>query len=385
MHVRSRWLVALLIAGTATAAAAQDDGREGERDYLQRRAGGQAPQDPRADAGAEREAQIAQFLAEADRLIRDKNYDSRQTAHYRVQTDDPRLSPGSAAQLLESFRAYFGEFWRDRAPLRDYPAPSRVLLFYSYFKYNQLLTGRPRFDEARSSGHYRPYVDVVVLHTDAAGGDGLEDTLVHEAAHQLIGQQLYGAGAEQIHWVAEGLAAYFGYTAQAADGTFQPGVIGGKATSVFRGAAVPASSAGPRRLQEFRQALRRGSAPKVTDLIAITDPAAFYGEGLQDRYTASWLLVHYLLHGEDGALEAGFLRFLQADDAGAGEAGDLYRAIGRTPEQVEEGFRTYVQQMKNRPARRAGARPPGASELQGQGLLLPAPDDLEADLLAAIR
>ena len=317
---------------------------------MQREAEAPAPE-PEAEAGAERAAQVKAFLADADRLIRDRNYDSKTSDHYRVQTDDPRLNPAAASRLLESFRSYFETFWADRMELLEYTDVSRIFLFYSYFKYNQLLTGRKRFDEFRSSGHYRPYYDVVVIHTDAVASGELEDTLVHEAAHQLVGKRLYASGAEQAHWVAEGMAAYFGFTAQDAHGNFQPGAIGAKGHSVVRGQSRAPQTVGNRRLQDFRRLARREEAPSVVDLVAIADPAVFYGEGLQERYTAAWLLVHYLLHGEDGGLAPGFVRFLESDAAGPSVPADLYAALARTPDQLELGFRAYVLGLKNRPAK----------------------------------
>jgi hypothetical protein len=228
-----------------------------------------------------------------------------------------------------------------------------VFLFYSYFKYNQLLTGRKRFDDLRSAGHYRPYYDVIVVHTDSLAGNVLGDTLVHEAAHQLIGKRLY-RGNEESLWVSEGLASYFGYTLQDADGTFRPGALGGKSAVLLRDAARPAASAPAARLDAYRRELQRGEMESLEDLVNITTPERFYGEGVEDRYTAAWLLVHYLLHGEGGALADGFVAYLRDDAAGRGGGTRLFAALGRNPVELEAGFRAYVKGLKKRPARNRG-------------------------------
>ena len=351
-------LLGLFLGLLAIPAFSQDEQTkelmEKEKRYYEQQMQKEAEEpDPATETNPEarREAQVQAFLKDADRLIRDRDYDAKTSEHYRIQTDDPRLSPVAAASLLESFRTYFGEFWGDRMALHDDEAVSRIFLFYSYFKYNQLLTGKKRFDEFRSSGHYRPYYDVVVLHTDSVGAGDLADTLVHEAAHQLIGKRLYG-GAEQVHWVAEGMAAYFGFTAQDPEGKFRPGAIGGKGVPVIRGETRPPQGGGVRRLEDFRRLVKKDEAPSVIDLVAIEDPAVFYGERIQEHYTASWLLVHYLLHGDEGALVPGFVRFLESDAEGPVSAAELYVALGRTPEQLEEGFRSYVVAMKKRPSKR---------------------------------
>ena len=46
--------------------------------------------------------------------------------------------------------------------------------------------------------------------------------------------------------------------------------------------------------------------------------------GEAPKYAASWLLVHYLFHGEGGALAGPFVRYIKADLEGKGGADVLY-------------------------------------------------------------
>ena len=71
-------------------------------------------------------------------------------------------------------------------------------------------------------------------------------------------------------------------------------------------------------------------------------------------YAQSWLLVHYLLHGEEGALVEGFVEFLRRDAAGRGGGAQLYVVLDRTPDQLELGFRNHVAGLKKRPAKKKG-------------------------------
>ena len=361
MSSRSPILFALLLLRIAVVpVVAQTDEQtqellEKEKRYYERQmqqqeeSAAQTQQQVQVQAEGPDEAEVAAFLAEADRLIRDANYDFKQTEHYRVQTDDPRLIPGAATALLESFRGFFQSFWEERAELRIFDKESRLFLFYSYFKYNQVLTGKPRFDQFQSAGHYRPYFDVVVIHTDSLGGaEALPDTLVHEAAHQLISRQLYGLDGEEEHWVAEGLASYFGFTARGSSGEFQDGAIGGKGIILLRGEKRPAGGQARERLNVLKRSLRAGPPP-VHDLLAIEDAADYYAEGLLERYTLSWMLTHYLFHGEEGKLSDGFVRYLLADAAGDVGPEDLYREIGRSGDELSLGLRAYVGRLKARP------------------------------------
>ncbi len=300
----------------------------------------QSEQPADAPAGAR-----AAFVKEADRMIRDRNHSGRSSEHYRVQTDDPRVSAQATAALLESFYSYFESFWSDEFPLADPEGQAGVYLFYSYFKYNQLLTGKQRFDEFRTSGHYRAFYDVVAVHTDSIPG-GLADTVVHEVAHQLAAQRMFPGVDEVSPWLSEGLASYFGFTRQNPDGTFEPGVIGGKSIRLFPRAKRAQSGTGWQQAQAFRKSWKKGTDWPLRSMIELADSSDFMAAEVEERYVASWLLVHFLLHGKEGALKAGFLRYLHQEAQDEGSARALYAAIEMTGEQLEAAYSVYVRGMK---------------------------------------
>jgi len=331
-----------------------------EREKQQKEKEAETPTpEPAADP---RDAEIEAFLADADRIVRDRNYTSETTEHYRVQTDDPRLNPVAAAALLESFQGFFDAFWAGRSELLPYTNTGRIFLFYSYFKYNRLLTGRERFGTFQPTGHYRAYFDVVVVHSDSVGPDGLSDVLVHEAAHQLLRNRLFGYGAEQSHWVAEGLASYFGYTQQDSGGEFVAGSIGGKGAVLLGGAKRLPEGQGGRALQNYRRNLKNGEAPAIAEIIGIDDPAVYYGEKSEANYAGSWLLVHYLFHGEDGARAEAFVRYLGREAKGEGAPEALYEEVAMTSEELDAAFKRYVLGLRYAPAKR---RPAGAPTQPG--------------------
>ena len=103
-----------------------------------------------------------------------------------------RLLVDETGQLLESFHVFFQEFWADRLELSAAQEEvSRVFLFRSFYKYNQLLQGDFRRVQIRPKGHYLRAFDVVVAHTGADLPRQLPDALLHEAAHQLIERRIY--------------------------------------------------------------------------------------------------------------------------------------------------------------------------------------------------
>jgi hypothetical protein len=340
-------LAALTLMVPAVGQAQTDDQtreiQERDRSYYERQAAQQEA--AQVDRAAEAEKVRLAMIQEADTIIRDRNYSGKAGKHYKVQTDDPRLSTAASVQLLEAFRAYFEGFWAEQLPLAPYEETSRVYLFYSYFKYNRLLTGKERFDEFRTAGHYRTFFDVVVVHTDSVPG-GLGDVLVHEAAHQLTAQQLFAeVGGVTSSWLSEGLASYFGFTFQGPDGTFQPGVIGGKSAALFPNAKRTQAGNGWERVQQFRKGWKKGKSWPLGDLLAM-DPAMFYGESVEQNYAASWMLVHYLLHGKGGAHREGFVRFLEHEKQGQTGPEVLYADLGVSREDLARDFTDHVRRLK---------------------------------------
>ncbi len=328
----------------------EDDHADQDRRYQERlRRSRESAPPPAASASPEevRAEVVRRFVEFADERIRDKNYNAASTEAYRIQTDDPRLDVRATAALLTSFRSWFDAFWSGRAELLPGEAPSRIYLFWSYYKYNQLFSGKERFDEFRTTGHYRGYLDTIVVHTDGTATADLADVLVHEAAHQLIGNRLFGDGATPSPWVSEGLAEYFAYTRQNDDGTFDAGAIGPKSVWPFR-SGKPAKSGMARGRRDA--AVRRFAKAEdwsVDDLLRAT-PASFYGEAVQANYGAAWMLVHYLFHGEDGRHADAFARWLRDEAAAGPPAATLYEALGTDAATLDDAYRRYANKLKVR-------------------------------------
>jgi len=349
------WMI--LLASLSTAALAQSDEQtqdyeEQDRRYYERhiQKEKEKEEDDAQAAPRDRESETAAFLARADELIRDSNYRSSAGRRYRVQTDDPRVDAKAAVSLLDTFRDFFDGYWSDRLELVPYDEQSRTFLFFSFYKFNKLLVGDWRFNVNRPKGHYRPWFDVITIHTDP-GGQTLAETLIHEAAHQLVEQRLFGGGEPTAIWLSEGIASYFGYTLLDGDMTFQSGVVGGKSVRLVRDGPSESAAEARGRLQDFKKELKSMAKEGVSpfdEVLSIRDPAVFYGKDSRRYYTASWLLVHFLLHGDDGAHSDAFLRWLSAEARGEGGAQALYRETGLASQELDAAMAAYVKRLRVR-------------------------------------
>jgi len=246
--------------------------------------------------------------------------------------------------LLDDFHEFFGAFWTD-VELEPYDKASRVYLFYSFYKFNQLLGADFRFSSFRPKGHYGYGFDAITLHTDGDGTAELPETLIHETAHQLVDRRLSWHAGQPPIWVSEGLAMYFGHTYRDADRRFHAGVIGGKNAIVFKGGRVEKPHSAKGRLQIARKGLKAAAGQEgslIEGLVRISDPAGFYGGNVDLHYGASWMLVHFLLHGDDGEHRAGFVRYLAREGAGQGGADALFAEVEIDPRGIDERLLKHI-------------------------------------------
>jgi hypothetical protein len=350
-------VLGLVLAGGASAPAPAigaddpqtEDWERQDREYQERLRQHRQRSDatPLPDDPEERRRElIRRYHAEADRLILDSNYVSRTGKRYRLKTDDPRLDTAAALGLLEELADEFERFWRGRVALRDEEDPVPIYLFWSFKKYNELLTGNPRFGEFRPAGHYTAALDTVAIHTDAGPPANLPEVLLHEAAHQLVERRLFGPGRPRSLWVDEGLADYFAMTLRNPAGRLEFGRLGGKDVSVVRKAPRAAAPLARTRLDAMKRRLRSDPAWELDSLIWEADPRIFYGESTQARYDAAWLLVHYLFHGEGGALADRFVAYLQLDADGTGGPEVFHASLGRSHEELVTGLRAHVAALR---------------------------------------
>ena len=325
------------------------DYAEQDRLYLERLEKAKKPQ----IASAAIEDPSAAFLELAEKLVRDRNYSSARTARYFVQSDDPRLDAQATAELLEVFRDHFDAFWRDRLELAPYDKTSRVFLFYSFYKYNQLLAGDFRFSAQRPEGHYGSLYDAISLHSDADGGPGTTpDALIHEATHQLIDQRMFGGAPPRVYWLTEGLASYFGHTFLDAKAGFQDGAIGGKSVSIFFDAKNKPGEDSKLALREsarmFKTYAKNHDQPLLAQLLSIDSPSDFYSDQPRLNYTASWLLVHTLFHAEDARYQQGFLSYLAREAAGEGGASALLEELSLDLTELQATLEAHARTLKAR-------------------------------------
>ena len=135
------------------------------------------------------------------------------------------------------------------------------------------------------------------------------------------------------------------------DGSFQAGLIGGKKIGLFSGSRSKGGSDAKPRLTALRRALKTSTdegASLADDLLQTGDGSQFYSGSVIQRYTASWMLVHYLLHGRDGMHADAFARYLGAEAEGRGDSALFAETIGLSAGELDAALLQHIDQLKLR-------------------------------------
>jgi len=190
------------------------------------------------------------------------------------------------------------------------------------------------------------------MHTDAGCPTGLGNTLVHEAAHQMVDRRLFGVeGYDPAPWLSEGLASYFGYTFQDSGGVFRTGEVGGKRAPLLRDIPKRGCNEIKDAVKVCKQALK-GSKKEgdslVEELLSASNQASFYGPRARANYAASWVLVHYLLHGDDGAHADRFISYLKLVSHGEAGPRRLFELLGMSAAELDGALELHLKGLKVR-------------------------------------
>ena len=104
------------------------------------------------------------------------------------------------------------------------------------------------------------------------------------------------------------------------------------------------SNEGSQRVKELRSALKKlpDDNAFLHELLGAVQPSKFYSGDIILNYSGAWMVVHFLLHGEDGRYADGFVRYIQAEVEGRAGPEVLYDALGTTAGELQEMIQSAV-------------------------------------------
>ena len=295
------WAVA--VSGEPSGGSGAGRNRTGTADGARAAADESPWPEPDQKAIAKLKEELRAQLGEAFQII--------QAGPFIVATD---LSAEEAPRFTKyTIASYAAAIQRQLFTAHPRSEPVKVYLFRdkeSYDTWNQKLFGeKPN----TPYGYYSRHHNAMVMNIGTGGG-----TLLHEMVHAMAEPDF----PEIPAWLNEGLGSLFEQASQR----------GRKIIGITNW-----------RLTGLQESLKKGTATKVKDLLAMSD-AQFYGARSGQNYAAARYLMQYLQ--EQGKLEEFYTRIRDKKDADA--LTTLRGVFGnkQTVEQIEEACYTWVKTLK---------------------------------------
>lgn len=289
------------------------------------------------------EERLHNFSSIAERWLDPEQRRRADSARFVVISDSPGEEAAStiAGNLEAVFHVLDGVFRDDIEPQpTDYK-----LIVYLYAREASFQGMGSELAAAEwATGLYMP-PGLFGFHLEVDHVDRVLVTMIHEAVHAYVDRHLAHPGFRPPPWVSEGLAEYFAKS-EIVKGELVPGRIreGKYVVDAVRGGAYRRTTSAGWSLDEAQQAVRAGRAASVADLVG-GGRESFYGDEISMHYALSWLLIHYLRHGEPEWAEREFPAFLLYVLEGYPAEEALEEVYGKTPRQMEDAFRDHVRSL----------------------------------------
>lgn len=264
-----------------------------------------------------------------------------QRTHFRLYTHH---EPTYGHQLADGIEAFFVAFLEAYGQEFHLAIGDETSLVYAFSSQEELEKWSKReFHDpmVNNGGFYSPGKREIGI---VARGEDLAQDLssaYHEAVHMAFDIGL-GTSVESSlsPWLNEGLAVYFGDGVVRSNGSFSWG------------------SCSPHEVRRLvilvGDALEANASKPVLRSVVGADMKKFTGDDNTFFYGASYLLVHFLMHGEDGAHRKRLFDYyeLESERGPQGSRPEVFhRAIGLDPEELERRWRRHVRQLGRELAR----------------------------------
>ncbi|MEO7793368.1 MAG: energy transducer TonB [Thermoanaerobaculia bacterium] len=253
----------------------------------------------------------------------------------RSDADEERVAATVAGNLESIFNVLRDELLPGIA-LQPEPFKVQVFVFRTAAQHQALVSQSAPFEN--SAGYYHP-AGLISLHLEQAVSDHVLSILLHEATHAFLDRHILRPGVALPRWLGEGFAEYVGNSA-IQKGRLQPGKTFVHKYAFERGRVASFETFAGSRLEEAKEALRRGKGLGVQEMLEAS-PEIFYGEERDLYYSSAWLLVHYLRDGGAGWSTGRFPQLLLYFAEGY-PPGAAFRTLYGDPQAGDAAFRQYV-------------------------------------------
>ncbi len=247
---------------------------------------------------------------------------------------------GIANNLAAAWAASYKVF---NQQIPSLPARGKVLVFI-YRSADQYRTLVQIVGGLEASVGFYDSSGIIAFHVERITPEALLSTLIHEATHALMDRHLFAIRAQQPRWLGEGFAEYMGCS-DIRKGKLIPGghkqrITGWRLAGNYP-LAYKTDTSSRANTKAVKQAVKEKRALSIVELVDAS-PRDFYGEKIALFYPQSWMLVHFLRHGESDWAEELFPRFMLLVAEGYPVRDVFQHVYGAPPEALEDAYRNYI-------------------------------------------
>ncbi len=287
-----------------------------------------------------REKILVNYSKTAETYISSATRSEASSPRFLVVTDStvPKLAEIVAGNLEASLHAV----GRVLEPaIEPYPNDLKVLVYlYSsrgaYYSMRQQLIG----EGGQNATYLAP--GILVSHLDMPS-ETLLSMLIHEATHAYSDRMLARPGRAFPRWMEEGFAEYMG-NSTVRKGELIPGKSTRREFVMAHGEVVNRTTGTGWDLEGVKKAIRTQQGLTLEEVVS-SDPSTFYGDRASLYYGTSWLLVHYLRHGDPAWEKENFPTLVLYLAEGYPGVEALAASHRRPLAELEEGFIEYVRKF----------------------------------------
>jgi len=278
-------------------------------------------------------------LSLAEQLLAGSAYAEERGLGWTLRSNVRRFDREAMVKAIRFTETAFDEVFPGRTPLSNEHAAT-VFLFDSQDAFNQVAAFDRILRGPMPAGQYSP-ADATAYTFLSKQEQPLRlstDIVVHEFTHHLVHRRLAAPGRKVPYWVDEGIASLLQLLRAPKDGRVDLTGFerGDQAQGSFRWVA-PAT----RYLKAIEGLEKTNEWPDFGRFLR----GEFDSLTAEQSYGLSWALVHYLLHGEGGALRQSFVGWVTGS-MGAPDDPGIAAALGRTPEQIPDVLAAYARSLK---------------------------------------
>ncbi len=196
-----------------------------------------------------------------------------------------------------------------------------------------------------TAGFYCPS-GVIAFHSEHAVVEYLMSVLIHEAVHAIIDRHIARHGVVLPRWLGEGFAEYIAKSdikrGRLIPGSKRKRYAGYRMDLRYGVLRLDSDAVGT--VKRLKRAAREKKTLELTEIIR-ADRETFYSEKRHLYYPQSWVLVHFLCHGEEGWGKNEFPRFMLYVAEGYDVLEAFREVYGMELESLGKAYQKYLEKF----------------------------------------